>query len=96
MALMEKCEELKRDEDKTIRSLTSASKLVLLLVSLSSQQMLPKDVSLLESVLLPTVTSEQVSHQWFIEREGGTGIPHSFGLFPKKNSVRPSPVCVCV
>ena len=67
MALTEKCEELKSEEDNATRQLNCVSNLVILLLSLSPH-LKKDDVDILRSVLLCNVTSDQVRER---EREGG-------------------------
>ena len=69
MALTEKCEELKLEEDKATRQLNCVSNLVILLLSLSSH-LKKDDVNILRGVLLCNVTSDQVRERKR-EREGG-------------------------
>ena len=69
MALTEKCEELKLEEDKATRQLNCVSNLVILLLSLSSH-LKKDDMDILRGVLLCNVTSDQVRER-MREREGG-------------------------
>ena len=59
MALTEKCEELKAEEEKSMRELNCVSHLVILLLSLSSH-ITSDDTGVLRSVLLCNGTSDQV------------------------------------
>ena len=67
MALTEKCEELKSEEDKATRQLNCVSNLVILLLSLLSH-LKKDDVDILRGVLLCNVTSDQVRER---KRERG-------------------------
>ena len=69
MALTEKCEELKSEEDNATRQLNCVSNLVILLLSLLPH-LKKDDVDILRSVLLCNVTSDQVRERER-EREGG-------------------------
>ena len=54
MALTEKCEELQAEEEKTLRWLTSASHLIILLLKFSAD-LSDNEVIILESVLNPNL-----------------------------------------